>query len=122
MTQQRLNDPDIGVCLQQMRGEAVAQSVQGRGLRDPRHVFGCHEGPVQLPGRQGRNLWLARKQPAFGSRLAPILTEHLKQAWGQHGLPVLAALTPVDMDQHSLAIDVATLSCRPRRPVTLRHS
>ena len=111
MTQQNLDDPHIGVGLKQMRGEAVAQGVQGRGLRDPRHVLGRHEGPVQLLGRQRRNLWLARKQPALGSGLAPVLPQYVKQAGGQHGLPVLAALALIYMDQHPLAVDVANLEC-----------
>ena len=48
MTQQHLDHPHVRVGLQQVRGEAVAQRVQGRWLRDPRHILGGHEGTVQL--------------------------------------------------------------------------
>ena len=51
VAEQHLDDPDIGIGLQQMGREAVAESVQRCRLLDARHVFGRGERSVQLSRR-----------------------------------------------------------------------
>lgn len=49
VTQQNLDDPHIRPRLKQMRREAMAERVRGRGLVDPGHMFRGGERPVELP-------------------------------------------------------------------------
>ena len=46
MPQQRLNRPYIHPRLQEVRGEAVAQSVEAHRLRNPRLLFRQGEGSL----------------------------------------------------------------------------
>ena len=40
LAHEHLNDADVGICFQQMRGKAVPQCVQRRWFGYPRHMFG----------------------------------------------------------------------------------
>ena len=109
MPEQDLNDPDIGVRFQEMRGEAVPQRVQRCGFADPGHVFGRGEGAVELPRRDRVDPGFAGKQPALRPRLAPVGAQELQQPGRQHDLAVLLPLALFDMDQHPVTVDVADL-------------
>ena len=51
MAQQRLKGSDVGVVLEQVGGEAVAQRVQRHALLGPGRLGGLAEQAAQLAGR-----------------------------------------------------------------------
>src|SRR3712207_5789224 len=115
MAEQDLNDANVDVLLQEMRGEAVAQGVRRHALLDPGGVGRGVDGAVHLTGRQRRDRIAAREQPALrqhqaaAASLAPPGAQELEQVRRQHGMAVLAALALLDPDQHARAVDVAHL-------------
>lgn len=110
MPEQYLDHPHIRPGLQKVRREAMPQRVQRAArLLDPRDELCRAEGAVELARREGVDLGLARKQPALGPRLAPVLAQQVQQSRRQHDLPVLPPLTLFDMDQHPVAVDIADL-------------
>src|SRR5215218_336196 len=115
MAEQDLDDANVDVLLQQMRGEAVAQGVRRHLLADPGGLGRGVDGAVHLTGRQRRDRIAAREQPALrqpqatAASLPPPGPQELEQVRRQHGVAVLAALTLFDTDQHARAIDVAHL-------------
>src|SRR5258708_6914849 len=56
--------------------------------------------------------FLAWEQPQAGPRPLPIGTENIEQSRRQHRIPILAALTALDVQQHPLAVDRADLQPR----------
>src|SRR5919205_195119 len=66
VAEQDLDDPDVDVLLQQVRGEAVAQGVRGDPLPDAGGLRGLVDGAVELPGRDRLQGVAAREQPAVG--------------------------------------------------------
>src|SRR5712692_7902103 len=65
VTQERLDDADIGAALEQMGREAVAQRMQRHSLLDPGRIGRLMEQAVELAGRHRLAALGARKQPAF---------------------------------------------------------
>src|SRR3954452_15825333 len=63
VAEQHLDDADVGVLLQQMRGEAVPQGVRRHPLLDPGSLSGGMNGAVKLTGRQRLDRVTVRKQP-----------------------------------------------------------
>src|SRR6185312_8522018 len=49
VAQKHLNDSDVGLPFEQMRGEAMAQGVNPHALIDPRPLRRCMDSPVELP-------------------------------------------------------------------------
>src|SRR5262249_30345502 len=62
---------------------------------------------VELAHRHGLERIPAREQPASRPALQPPCSQQFQKLRRQHGMPVLAALTHLDADQHALGIDVA---------------
>ena len=52
MAQQHLNDADVSVLFQQMRGEAVPQRVRRHSFRDVGGLGGSVDGAIELAGRE----------------------------------------------------------------------
>ena len=102
VTQQRLDNSNIGTTLEKVGREAVAQRVQRHGLFDPRRLGRLVKQAAQLAGGHRLAALVAGKQPAFGhgcssivsrwARLPPLAqqTERLRR---QHDIAVLAALS-----------------------------
>jgi len=63
VTEQYLDDADIGLLLEQMRGEAMPQGVHADALVDPGASCGVVYGAVELPHGEGRAVNSAGKQP-----------------------------------------------------------
>ncbi len=83
--EQDLDDADVDVLLQQVRGEAVAQGVRGDPLPDAGGLRSLVDSPVDLAGRDGLQDVAAGKQLAMGQHnaappaLAPPQPQQLQQ-------------------------------------------
>src|SRR5882757_8392623 len=109
MSQQDLDDPDIGVLLQKMRRKAVSQGVRGHLLADLGHL-GCGiAGAPELARRHRVDRVHSGKQPPlWACRVVPG-TQQLKQMRRKHHVAVFVALALFDPDHHALAVDVGYL-------------
>src|ERR1700674_4048567 len=74
VTQQRLDDSNIGTALEQVGREAVAQRMERHALADSGRIGGLMEQAVELAGRHRLAGPLAGKQPAFLHRSRGIET------------------------------------------------
>ena len=61
---QHLDDPNVGLLIKQMRGEAVPQRVHGDALVELGGLRGGVTGPVELAGGDRLGRLLAGKVPA----------------------------------------------------------
>jgi hypothetical protein len=105
MTEQHLDDADIGARLQQMGGKAVPQSMHRDRLAQP---GAADRGPASLlQGGDTHRLpgVAAGEQPAPGPRQAPVGAQDRQQLRREHHVAVLAALALLDADQHPAAVD-----------------
>src|SRR5215213_983311 len=72
MAEQHLDDADVDILLEQVGGEAVAQSVQAHGLVDFGQAGGGMTGAVELTRGERADPVLTGKEPALRSgRLPP---------------------------------------------------
>jgi hypothetical protein len=92
MTEQNLNDPNVGSAFQKMRREAMAQGVQ----RDPLGQTGGFDrrpaGGVQNRRIDGMIVIPPGKQEGRRSRQPPIGAQDAEQLRRQHHIAVFAAL------------------------------
>ena len=118
VSEQRLDRPDVGAAIEQVRGEAVPERVQRHLLLDAGGGERLLEETRHLPRRQMRVLAPAGKKPALGRRYAiivvrapdrPPLAQQRVQLRRQHHVPVLAALALLDADDAERLIEVADL-------------
>jgi hypothetical protein len=73
VTQERLDDPDIGATFQQMRCKAVTQHMQRDILPDPGGVDGLMEEAHELPSGHRLARPFAGEQPTFLQRRCRIV-------------------------------------------------
>ena len=109
MTEQYLDDADVGLLLEQMRGEAMAQGVHADALVDAGAPCGFVYGAVELPHGEGRAGNLAGEQPCPRPLDQPPAPQQVEQWLRQHHVTVLVALALIDPDQHAGAVDIADL-------------
>src|SRR5262245_22339776 len=62
-------------------------------------------GSLERSGADMAPWFLARIEPHAGARAAPIGTQDIQQPLRQHRVAIPAALTALDMDQHTAAVD-----------------
>ena len=76
MPEQNLNQTDVDILLQQMRGKAVSQRVRRDPLVDLGNAGSHADGASELPRRHRQHRIAAGKQPELGSRDAiPVAQE-----------------------------------------------
>src|ERR1019366_4277549 len=118
VTQQRLDESDIGTALEQVGREAVAQCVQRHGLLDPGCIGRFVKQAAQLTGGHRLATPVAGKQPAFlngysgiGTRWArlPPLAQQIECLWRQHDIAVLAAFGLLNPNDPLRTVDVLDL-------------
>jgi len=69
MSQKDLNNPDVDVLLQKMRGEAVTQGMGCHALPDAGRFRRLMDGTIELAGRDGLDCQFAsNRDPLFGVR------------------------------------------------------
>src|SRR5258707_62722 len=74
MSQEDLNDPDVDILLEKMRGEAVTQSVGRHALADAGRFRRLMDGAIDLAGRDRLGNAATGKQPAMGRHDVPPLS------------------------------------------------
>src|SRR5258707_1674197 len=89
--EQHLDHANVGLLLEQMRGEAVPQRVQGYGLLDLGHLRRGVAGAVELARRQRLHRIAPGKQPALGPRRLPPGPHQIEEIRRPNTLPVLPA-------------------------------
>src|SRR5580693_2166821 len=118
MTQQRLDNSDIGTALEQVGREAVAQCMLRHGLLDPGRVGRLVKQAAQLAGGHRLAALVARKQPAFGHRCSSIVTrwarlpplaQQTERLRRQHNIAVLSAFGLLDANDLLRAVDMLDL-------------
>src|SRR5215470_1273177 len=118
MTQERLDDSDIGAAFQQVGRKAVAQGVQCHTLSDPGCIRRLVEQPVELAGRHRLAAALAGKQPAFLHRRSgnvtrwarlPPLSQQIEHLGREHDIAILAAFGLLNANDLLRAVDMLDL-------------
>src|SRR5215211_1135033 len=99
--EQDLDDPDVGVALQEMRREAVAERVHRNALVELGGLCGGVTGPVELAGGDRLGGLLAGEEPAARPLYEPPLPQEVEKVGREHREAVLAALALLDPDQHA---------------------
>ena len=77
VSEQNLDNPNVDVLFEQMRGEAVPQRVRRHALGDSRRLRRGVTGAIELPGRH--RVDQPREQPGPWARHPPPVAQQLKQ-------------------------------------------
>src|SRR5215471_3851216 len=126
MAEQNLDDADVGVLFQQMRGEAVAQRVRRHALLDAGGLGSAMDGAIELAGGERLERIATGKQPsprqqhAQVSALAPPGAQQLEQLCRQHvawrSLRPLPCSTRSSMRSESTSPTVSATTSETRSP------
>ncbi len=109
MTEQNLNDPQISTGIEQVGGKGVTQDVR-TDVFLARDLLAQSLKDLPNSGLVHRNFrLLARKQPIGWLSPAPVDPEQLEKLGREHDLARKSALAFSDVNDHTLAIDVADL-------------
>src|SRR5271154_6627407 len=87
--EQNLDHANVDVLFEQMRGEAVPQSMRRDTLGDPRRLRRGADGAMELPGAHRIDGVLTRKQPSPRARRPPPIAQQLEQLRREHDEPIL---------------------------------
>jgi hypothetical protein len=118
VTQQRLDDSDIGTAIEQMSCKAVPKRVQRHGLLDSGRIGRFVEQAAQLAGAHRLAALGTWKQPTFLRRRSGIMTrwahlpplaQQVERLGRQHDVAVLASLGLLHPDDLLCAVDVLDL-------------
>src|SRR3954469_5311411 len=104
--EQDLDHPDVGVALQEMRREAVAERVHRDALVELGGLGRSVAGPVELTRGDRLGGLLAGEEPAARALHPPPLPQQVEEVGREHREAVLAPLALLDPDQHAGAVDV----------------
>ncbi len=105
MTEQHLNDADVGPGLEQMRRKAVPQGMDCHRLAQVGLTCRLAAGFLQCGYADRFRRILAREQPPTRPNQAPVGAQDLQQLRRQHDVAILAALALLNTDQHPAAVD-----------------
>src|SRR5246500_5163816 len=115
VSEQNLDDADVGLLLQKMRGKAVPQGMNADALgdagtrrcqaNDPMHLARTHV----LPAVAGKQPGLSGRHPSLLERNGPPLAQYLEQDGRENDVAILLALALLDPDDHSVTIDIGEL-------------
>src|SRR4029077_20532347 len=95
VSEQNLDDPDIGLLLQEMGGKAVPQRMNTDTLGNAGACRGHADEPVKLarthvlPAVAGKEPGLAGLHPSLLARHAPPVAQQLKKVGRENDIPVL---------------------------------
>src|SRR5262249_41956210 len=115
VSEQNLDDADIGLLLQEVGGKAVPQRMNADTLgdagtprcqaNDPMHLARTR----MLPAVAGKQPGLIGRHPALLARNAPPFMQYLEQDGRENDVPILLALALFDPDEHPVTIDIGEL-------------
>src|ERR1700756_644508 len=115
MSQQNLDYPNIGLLLQEMRGEAVPQRMNAETLGDAGTPRCQANDPMQLARTRmlaavaGEQPVLTGRHPSLLARNAPPFMQYLEQDGRENDVPILLAFALLDPDDHPVTIDIGEL-------------
>lgn len=127
VAEQDLDHPDIGAVLQEVGGEAVAQSVRADALGDAGGPCGLDDDPAELPGTDRLEGVLAGEQPAVTQHHAllaagpPPLAQQGQQIRREQGVAVPVALALFDPDRRGRDEVPRTSGSQPPRAADARR-
>jgi hypothetical protein len=98
MTEQHLDDADVGACFEQVSGEAVPQGVYRHRLGQIGALRRDPAGLLQRGDADRRARFPAGKQPIARPRQPPVGAQDLQQLRRQHDIAVFTALALLDPD------------------------
>src|SRR6202045_2939896 len=115
VSEQNLEDPDIGLLLQEMGGKAVPQRMDTDTLGNA-SACRCHANePVKvartdvLPAVAGKQPGLAGRHPSLLARDAPPFAQQLEKVGREDNIPILLAFALFDPDDHAVPVDIGEL-------------
>ena len=112
VTEQQLNGAEVRAGLKQMRCETVPQSVRMHSFPDSGpggSVFdGVEDGLAAHRHVAGMGASATGEQVClwFGIRRTPVSAQFFEQPRAEHDIAILIALTLLDVNQHTRAVDV----------------
>src|ERR1700739_4881295 len=134
VSEQNLDEPDIGLSLQEMRGKAVPQCVNADTFGNARTPRGQANDPVELartrmfPAVAGKQPGLTRRHPSLLARDAPPFAQQLEKVGRENDIPILLAprlregrllpcSTRMIMRSRSISVSLSDTTSEARRPV-----
>src|SRR5271169_3327294 len=115
VSEQNLDDPDIGLLLQEVGGKAVPQRMNADTLGDAGTPRCQANDPMQLartrmlPAVAGKQPGLTGRHPALLARNAPPFMQYLEKVGRENDVAILLALALLDPDEHPVTIDIGEL-------------
>src|SRR6516162_271823 len=115
VSEQNLDNPDIGLLLQEMGGKAVPQCMYADALGNASACRGQANNPVELartrmlPAVAGKQPGLTGRHPALLARDAPPFAQQLEKVGRENDIPILLPLALFDPDDHPVTIDIGEL-------------
>jgi len=134
VSEQNLDDPDIGLLLEEMGGKAVPQRMDTDTLGNA-SACRCHANePVKvartdvLPAVAGKQPGLAGRHPSLLARDAPPFAQQLEKVGREDNIPILLAprlregrllpcSTRMTMRSLSISVSFSDMTSDARRPV-----
>src|SRR5438309_4723050 len=115
VSEQNLDDADIGLLLQEVGGKTVPQRMNADALGDAGAPRCQANDPMQLartrmlPAVAGKQPGLTGRHPALLARNAPPFMQYLEQDGRENDVPILLALALLDPDEPPVTIDIGEL-------------
>jgi hypothetical protein len=115
VSEQNLDDPDIGLLLQEMGGKTVPQGVDTDALGNAGACRGQANEPMKLarahvlPAVAGKQPRLAGRHPSLLARHPPPFAQQLEKVGRENDIAILLALALFDPDDHSVLVDIGEL-------------
>src|SRR5436305_7894906 len=115
VSEQNLDDADIGFLLQEVGGKAVPQRMNADALGDAGTPRCQANDPMQLartrmlPAVAGKQPGLTGRHPSLFARNAPPFAQYLEKDGRENDIPILFALALFDPDDHPVTIDIGEL-------------
>ena len=134
MSEQNLDDPDIGLLFQEMRGKAVPQGMNADTFGNAGTPCCQANDPVELactrmlPAVAGKQPGLTGRHPALLARNAPPFVQYLEQHGRENDVPILLAprfregrllpcSTRMTIRLRSISVSLSDTTSEARRPV-----
>src|SRR6516164_9748375 len=115
VSEQHLDDADIGLLFQEMGSKAVPQCVNADTFGNAGTPRCQANDPVELartrmlPAVAGKQPGLTGRHPSLLARHAPPFAQQLEKVGRENDIPILLPLALFDPDDHSITVDIGQL-------------